>query len=70
MVKSITVVRKKRGRGRPPTGQDPVTAIRLSPEMRAAVDAWAARQDDKPPRSEAVRRMIEIVLKGERQRRP
>jgi hypothetical protein len=24
----------------------------------------AARQDDKPPRSEAIRRMVEIVLKS------
>ena len=33
MKKSIGVVPKKRGR--PATGRDPVTAIRLSPEMRA-----------------------------------
>jgi hypothetical protein len=61
-MKSIPVLQKKRGRGRPATGQDPVTAIRLSPEMRAAVDAWAAKQEDRPPRSQAIRRMIEIVL--------
>jgi len=57
------VVPKKRGR--PFTGvdnRDPVTAIRLSPDLRAAIDAWAARQDDKPPRSEAIRRMIEQAL--------
>jgi Ribbon-helix-helix protein, copG family len=60
MPKSIKVVPKKRGR--PATGRDPVTAIRLSPELRAAIDAWAARQDDKPPRSEAIRRMIEQAL--------
>jgi hypothetical protein len=60
MAKSITVVRKKRGR--PATGVDPVTAIRLSPDFRAAIDAWAAQQDDKPPRSEAIRRLIELGL--------
>jgi len=59
-----TVVPKKK-RGRPFTGvdnRDPVTAIRLSPEFREKVDAWAARQEDKPPRSEAIRRLIEQAL--------
>lgn len=55
------VVRKKRGR--PATGQDPVSAIRLSAELRASVDAWAARQDDKPGRSEAIRRLVEIGIR-------
>jgi Ribbon-helix-helix protein, copG family len=59
---SIPVVQKTKKRGRPATGQDPVTAIRLSPEMRDAIDAWAAKQEDKPPRSEAIRRMIELAL--------
>jgi hypothetical protein len=54
------VVRKRAGR--PATGQDPVTAIRLSQEMRATVDKWAARQDDSPGRSEAIRRLVELGL--------
>jgi hypothetical protein len=58
------VVRKKRGR--PPTGQDPVTAIRLSAELRANVDVWAASQDDEPGRSEAIRRLVEIGLKAKK----
>ena len=53
------VLRKKRGR--PATGQDPVTAIRLSEDMQA-VDAWAARQADKPTRSEAMRRLVQLGL--------
>jgi hypothetical protein len=57
---SKNVVRKKRGR--PATGQDPVTAIRLSSELRENVDAWAARQIDKPGRSEAIRRLVELGL--------
>jgi hypothetical protein len=56
------VVRKRPGR--PATGQDPVTAIRLSKELRANVDAWAATQDDEPGRSEAIRRLVEIGLKA------
>jgi hypothetical protein len=55
------VVRKRPGR--PATGQDPVTAIRLSKEMRAAVDGWAAAQDDEPGRSEAIRRLVELGLR-------
>jgi len=62
MAKSNTVLHKKRGRGRPATGHDPTTTIRLSPEFREKVDEWAERQDDKPPRSEAIRRLVELGL--------
>ncbi len=67
-MKSTIVLQKKKRlerRGRPITraGEyDKVTAIRLSPELRAQIDAWAARQEDSPPRSEAIRRMIERQL--------
>jgi len=63
MAKSNQVVPKK-GRGRPATGRDPVTAIRLSAELRATVDKWAAKQDDTPGRSEAIRRLVELGLKA------
>jgi hypothetical protein len=53
---------KRPGAGRPATGADPVTAIRLSAELRANVDAWAAEQDDEPARSEAIRRLVELGL--------
>ncbi len=58
-----TVVPKKRGR--PFTGvdnRDPVTAIRLAPELRASIDEWAVRQPDKPSRSEALRRLASKAL--------
>jgi hypothetical protein len=61
MAKSNHVVPKK-GRGRPATGRDPVTAIRLSAELRATVDKWAAKQNDTPGRSEAIRRLVELGL--------
>src|ERR1700751_2496828 len=61
-MKSIKVVPKKRGR--PATGRDPVTAIRLSPTLRNSIDQWAKRQDDKPARSEAIRRLVELALAG------
>lgn len=41
---------------------DPVTAIRMSYELRANVDAWAATQEDKLSRSEAIRRLVELGL--------
>jgi Fe2+ transport system protein FeoA len=61
MAKLNKVVPKK-GRGRPATGRDPVTAIRISEELRANVDSWAAAQDDQPGRSEAIRRLVEMGL--------
>jgi hypothetical protein len=32
--------------------------------MRENVDLWAAKQDDRPGRSEAIRRLVEIGLKA------
>jgi Arc/MetJ-type ribon-helix-helix transcriptional regulator len=57
---SITVTPKKRGR--PATGQDPVLTVRLPPDIRLAIENWAKRQKDKPTRSEAIRRLIELAL--------
>jgi hypothetical protein len=50
------------GSGRKPTGKDPVRTMRLSDEFIALVDAWAAKQDGQPSRSEAIRRLVEIGL--------
>ena len=52
----------KKKRGRPATGRDPVTAIRLPEDLRVRVEAWAAKQGDAPSRSEAIRRLVEIGL--------
>ena len=54
---------KRPGAGRPATGSDPSRTFRLSDEFMATLDAWAARQDDAPTRSEAIRRLVEIGLK-------
>jgi hypothetical protein len=64
MAKSSAVLPKPNKGGRPATGRDPVTAIRLSAEFRVAVDKWAAKQDDKPARSEAIRRLVGLGLKA------
>lgn len=58
MAKSIKVNQKKRGR--PATGRDPVSAVRLPPELTAAVDKWG--EDHDANRSEAIRRLVEIGL--------
>jgi hypothetical protein len=48
---------KKKG-GRPATGKDPMIGVRVPPEMRREIEAWAARQPDSLSFSEAVRRLI------------
>jgi hypothetical protein len=63
MQKSISV-NKKVGRPKKKGGVHPVSAVRLPPETSAAVDAWAAKQDDNPGRSESIRRLVEIGLKA------
>jgi hypothetical protein len=59
MVKSIKVNQKKRGR--PATGRDPVSAVRLPAELTAAVDQWG--ENHEANRSEAIRRLVEIGLR-------
>jgi hypothetical protein len=59
---SIIDNRKRRGRGRPPTGIGKPVGLRLYPDLERRVDQWAANQADKPGRPEAIRRLIEIAL--------
>jgi hypothetical protein len=63
MSASRAVLPKPNKGGRPATGRDPVRTMRLSDEFIAKVDAWAAKQEDEPGRSEAIRRLVEIALK-------
>jgi metal-responsive CopG/Arc/MetJ family transcriptional regulator len=37
-------------------------ALRIPPALRAEIESWAKQQKDKPPRSEAIRRLIEFAL--------
>jgi len=48
------------------TGRDPTRTMRLSDEFIAKVDVWAAQQGDKPVRSEAIRRLVELGLKAKK----
>ena len=66
MAKSIKVNQKKRGR--PATGRDPVSAVRLPAELTAAVDKWG--EDHEANRSEAIRRLVELGLKVKTPARP
>ena len=38
--------------------------VRLPPDQLAALDAWAAVQDDTPTRPEAVRRLVRWGLRS------
>jgi hypothetical protein len=55
------ITKNRRGPGRPATGRDPVLAIRLSDELREAVEQWARSM--KMTRSEAIRALIRKGLK-------
>ena len=67
MAKSITVNAKRRGR--PATGQDPVSAVRLPADLTEEIDSWATKNNAET-RSEAIRRLVEIALKIKTPARP
>lgn len=62
-MKSTTDIKKSRGR--PATGRGHPVLVRLSDEQLASVDAFRDREDDRPTRPEAVRRLVEKGLKAE-----
>jgi len=63
MAKTIADSRKKRGRGRPPTGIGRALGLRLYPELERDLDAWIAKQSDEPSKPEAIRRLLAKALK-------
>jgi len=51
--------------GRPPGKiQGRILQMRVSDDFIDSIDTWAARQPDKPSRSEAIRRLVELGLKS------
>lgn len=56
---AISVKPKKRGR--PATGRDPLVGVRISPELLALIDAWAAERGIT--RSSAIRAMVEATVR-------
>jgi hypothetical protein len=59
--KSTPDTKKKRGRGRPPTGALSIH-LRVPPAEIAGIDTWVAQQDDQPSRPEAIRRLAQLGL--------
>jgi Ribbon-helix-helix protein, copG family len=55
--RSISAKPKKRGRGRPATGRDPMIGLRLPKDEIARLDKWA--KANACTRSEAIRVLIE-----------
>jgi hypothetical protein len=62
MAKQTVLAKKKRGPA--PTGKGTQVVVRLQPDPLAALDAWVAKQKDKPTRAEAIRRLVELGLKA------
>jgi metal-responsive CopG/Arc/MetJ family transcriptional regulator len=64
MAKSSGVIHKTKRFSIPKAaeGDTPMFSLRLPAETREAVDRWAAEQEDKPGRSEAIRRLLNEAL--------
>jgi hypothetical protein len=62
-----TVVPKKvkKKRGPPPTGKGTQIGTRWHAPLLQAIDTWAERQEDKPDRSESIRRLVQRGLASE-----
>jgi hypothetical protein len=61
---SIRGTKKKRGRPKT-TGSGTQIGMRWHEPLLVAIDKWAARQDDKPERAEAIRRLVQVGLTAE-----
>ena len=48
--------------GRPRTGMKPMVGFRADSAFTKRIDAWAKKQEDKPTRGEAIRRLITDAL--------
>ncbi len=60
---SIEVIPKKKKRGRPATGKDPLLTGRVPASLIKALEEWAARHGIS--RSEAIRRLIQRGLEAD-----
>jgi hypothetical protein len=64
MAKSIPGTQKKRGRPKT-TGRGTQIGMRWHQPLLGMIDSWAAQQDDKPDRPDAIRRLVERALANE-----
>ncbi|SRR6476619_1748221 len=60
-MKQTSTKRNTKKRGRPATGMDPVSAVRLPADLVASIDKWSTK-NAVPSRSEAIRRLVEKGL--------
>jgi metal-responsive CopG/Arc/MetJ family transcriptional regulator len=44
--------------------KDTTLQMRVSQSFLKSVDSWRRKQEDLPSRSEAIRRLVELALKG------
>ncbi|MGY3082371.1 hypothetical protein ACVWZZ_008779 [Bradyrhizobium sp. LM6.10] len=58
-----TTIDRTNPQKRPAGAGDPVM-VRIQPEMAKEIDDWRRKQEDLPGRPEAIRRLVELGLKG------
>lgn len=61
MAKQETLITKKR-RGPAPTGVGTLIGVRMLPDALADLDAWIAKQKEKPTRPQAIRQLVATAL--------
>jgi hypothetical protein len=54
---------KKAKKGRPPVESEAVT-VRMTTDNLRTLDDWRRKQEDLPGRPEAIRRLVELGLRG------
>ena len=57
-----TISVKRKMRGRPSTGVDPLVGVRMPESLIVEIDAWAKPRDLS--RSGAIRELVEVALKS------
>jgi AMMECR1 domain-containing protein len=62
-MKSTINSAKKSRRGRPSVDTEAVN-VRMTVETLGTIDNWRRQQDDLPGRPEAIRRLVDLGLKG------
>ena len=62
MAKSSRVNTKTPKKRAPVTGD--LVGVRIQPDMAKQLDDWRRHQEDLPGRPEAIRRLVEIGLRG------
>jgi hypothetical protein len=60
MARQTVIPQKKRGPL--PTGKGTPIMVRIRPKELSELDGWIKRQDDKPSRPEAIRRLMQQAL--------